>query len=222
MPTVTAICPSSGTPRFTSFELSMYSLDLPPGSQFVRPESAKIAYNINRAIRDSKITDYYWLIGDDHTFEDDIVLRLMRVDVPVVVALTVMRYPPFLPVVYGNDIRKEDDGSVKYNQMTWDILDGCPRLFSFPGMLVGTAGMLLRREIFDKIPYPWFRESIAEDLDFCQRIYDYGFNIQIDTETTMGHTAPCTVRPIKNQETGRWDIELKWPNGHTSRLGRAS
>ena len=56
----------------------------------------------------------------------------------------------------------------------------------------GMGVMLVKKAVFDRIPKPWFdiiwnpdsQTYSGEDIYFCQKAADYGFEIWIDTETS--------------------------------------
>ncbi|GAI93114.1 unnamed protein product, partial [marine sediment metagenome] len=53
----------------------------------------------------------------------------------------------------------------------------------------GGAGFLLvKREVFEKLPYPWFSfEKGGEDLYFCDKARENGFEIWADMSVLLGH-----------------------------------
>jgi GT2 family glycosyltransferase len=50
---------------------------------------------------------------------------------------------------------------------------------------------LIKREVFEKVPQPWFAPDIdlGEDLAFCKRANKAGFQIWCDTNLICGHYA---------------------------------
>jgi GT2 family glycosyltransferase len=66
-----------------------------------------------------------------------------------------------------------------------------------PVNYVGMGWMLVKRGVFEKIKYPWFeplRKKIGkytdftmEDVTFCHKALDAGFDINIDPSIRVGH-----------------------------------
>jgi hypothetical protein len=107
----------------------------------------------------------------------------------------------------------------RFRHYTWDELDGASGLLKLPpGGRCGRAGMLVKREVFDAIPAPWFElgqtnpEEPGEDYWFVQKVLAAGFNVYADVEQPYGHIAPCTATPCRDGN-GRWGVRLEWENG---------
>lgn len=105
-----------------------------------------------------------------------------------------------------------------YELFRWDDLDSHAGLFTLPkGGTCGRAGLLVKREVFEQIPPPWFElgqtnsEEPGEDMHFCSKIQEFGFDICVDMELINGHTSPCTAFPYRDA-TGRWAVRLMWEN----------
>lgn len=67
-----------------------------------------------------------------------------------------------------------------------------------------TGCMLIRREVFDALGFPWFQwpmwlnedghfESISDDIDFCRRAKAAGFSVVADGEIRCGHIKPVDI-----------------------------
>ena len=68
---------------------------------------------------------------------------------------------------------------------------------------VGGGCVLVKKEVFEKTPYPWFRypikeivkdgrvhkKLIYEDVGFCMNVKEAGFKIYMDCDTTVKHLA---------------------------------
>lgn len=122
--------------------------------------------------------------------------------------------------------------SKKYRTWTWKDIDS--RTGLFPVYSCGMAGMLIKKEVFDKIPEPWFElgqtnpEEVGEDVYFCEKLRASEFAIQtdegpmalwVDLDTVFGHTSPCTAWPVR-MENGTWTIRLQWENGQNIIINR--
>ena len=72
-----------------------------------------------------------------------------------------------------------------------------------PGLIrvdaIGTGSILVAREVFEAIGQPWWPFSydgpalVGEDLTFCKRAYEAGFEVWCDTTTTSPHLTQFTV-----------------------------
>lgn len=62
---------------------------------------------------------------------------------------------------------------------------------------IGFGFVLLKREVFEKIPYPWFvwdKVSPSEDFDFCEKLIKHGYEIKVFTEVKLSHGMTGKVR----------------------------
>lgn len=115
----------------------------------------------------------------------------------------------------------------RYTLFTWDDLDREAGLFKLPlGGRVGRSGLLIKREVIDAIPDPWFElgqtnpEEPGEDMLFAEKIQRAGFDLFVDLEQVNGHTSPATAFPTRDAETGRWGIRIQWENDRSVFLPR--
>lgn len=145
--------------------------------------------------------DYLWFMDDDHAFSPDILMKLMRWDVPIVMPVCLTRVTPFAPVEFTKRI-----GEDKYlpiylpdhgHEELVEVVAG------------GTAGMLIKREVFEAIPNtkekPWFEYgSASEDILFCNKATEAGFKIYCDLSTRLGHITTAVVWPTPHEDT--WGV----------------
>ena len=189
--------------RFGGFVHSLLKMERPEGTHIHIEQSVAICENLNGCIRrmadDSK---WIWIQADDHIFPDgDELIRLLDREVDVVVPLMLRRSPPFVPVIYKDYLPGKG-----YKPFGYDEL---PREGLFEVYAAGTGGMLVRREILEKIGDPWFTyaegEKLNEDLHFCQKVRKHS-KIYCDVEVTFGHRGTFTAWPIFDDE--RWGVGL--------------
>ena len=205
LPKIQIIFAAVETPRFSEFHGDLWRLyhALPPGTPLPQWRvGVDICYSMNTAIRDSpKDVEAFWIIGDDHTFTPDTIARLWQHNVPVVVPYCLKRNAPHDPVAM------QDDGNTLFPTQNQTGLWQVP--------LVGTAGMLIRRYIFDQIGDPWFTvpsgdgiERQSEDLELCRKIRRLGYPIYIDLDTQIGHITRVEVWPNRHPQAG-WCVQYK-------------
>jgi len=53
-------------------------------------------------------------------------------------------------------------------------------------------------------------ETLSEDIGFCQRARQAGFQCYVDLDVPIGHLAAVTITPI--WDTGRWRVGLRVGN----------
>lgn len=187
------------TARFTSFTHSLAGVTaaLPPGSGLVLQCSVDVCGNLNSIMRNYR-GEWVWIMGDDHVFGQDILLRLLAHDVDVVVPHCLKRVPGWEPVVYSH---QDEDG--------WYHIAELPESGLTKVWAAGSAGMLVKREVIEAVGDPWFTPSpvgLGEDLEFCRKVREAGFDIHCDPTIMLGHTSLHTVWP--EYRNGRWHVSL--------------
>jgi GT2 family glycosyltransferase len=68
---------------------------------------------------------------------------------------------------------------------------------------VGTGCVLIKRSVFEKMPFPWFRwgehliegkyQQQSDDLDFCNRCRQKGIEVWANGDIRCGHVKPVDV-----------------------------
>jgi len=137
----------------------------------------------------SKATHLLWL-DDDMRFPPDTLMKLLAHDEAIVGVNYPTRRLPLRPTAFqttglkgGTPARLEDDPDA-------------PLLV--PVEALGFGAVLMRTEVFAALEQPWFthqwdekiRRWIGEDVQFCLRAADAGFEVLVDTELSreVGHT----------------------------------
>jgi hypothetical protein len=185
--------------RYRALFTSIEKLRVPVGTNLIYAENADPARGSN-ALVDGMTGEWLWIMGDDHRFGPDTLLKLLEREVDIVVPLVCRRQPPF--------------ESVLYKKM---VGDGLPnetyRLSELPtsGLLqvdaAGSAGMLVRQYVFGALPRPWFefQRHTSEDVGFCVNARKSGFAVYADLDQTMTHITPCELEP--KPRDGKWVVE---------------
>jgi len=242
--------PSATLTRYVLFETSLEGLFCPQGSQMFRIQSASAAKNRNDAIRlsdrvnitetaenppcqkcgrldrhqvdcDMRVTHYFFM-DDDHHFNMELLMNLLKHNLPIVCTLTSFSKPPFIPVLYKGDTKV--DGKTKFINIPWQELDG--RTGLYPVFAAAGAGILVTRAVIEKIPEPWFElghydsEQCGEDMYFYEKVRNLGVAIYVDLDAVIGHFAHVAAWPYRLPD-GRWTIMLVWENGQQTVLGRS-
>lgn len=192
--------------RFHAFTSSLVKLVRPRGTQVTLNQGISIPENLNTAIREMmKDPDLAWLfmLGDDQAFDPDALIRLLDRELDVVVPVIPRRRPPFGTVLYDMT-----GVPIRYGALN---RTGVQRVWA-----AGTGGMLVRRHVLEDIGDPWFShgatEASTEDVEFCLRVQQTGYEIHVDTEVRMGHCAMPIVWPTVID--GSWKIVTQYgPKG---------
>lgn len=192
----TIVVPCAGQFRYAEFVRSLLALDKPPGTTVVVETSGSVVQNFNRAIRQT--TDgWVWLLGDDHVFAPDLLTRLLEVDADVAVPLCTKRTPPY-HLVIGDETTVENRGRT-YPAYIPHGLEDIPD-DPFPVEVAGTAGMLIQRRVLNTLGDPWFENTdglyLNEDVVFCQRARQAGFEVVCDPHAYLGHLGTVQIWPI--------------------------
>lgn len=197
IPLGTVILPTGEQSRFNTFHANLIRLLDRTGARIRWNAGLDIAWNINDALK-RRVGEWVWIIGDDHSFEPDIIERLFAHNLDVVVPLVLQRNQPHRCVLYD--------------------VDGVPlqvepheRGLKSVG-IAGSAGMLIREHVLETIGDPWFviggEERQSEDIAFCRKLNAAGFGIWCDLETTMGHISNVEVWPKYDPERG-WSVAYR-------------
>lgn len=202
--------------RFTSFNQCLVGLitHLPSGSSVYWSQGSSVPENHARAaehmLADENL-EWLFVLGDDHVFEPELLPRLLSHNVDAVVPVVLRRSKPYLPVLYD---KKKQDGIYTYLDL--------PRVAADERGLIkvraaGSAGLLVRRHVLEKMPKPVFppdkplddptRNRVGTDLLFCDALYDAGFDLYVDTKVSMGHLLVSCVSPAFSEERG-WSVTV--------------
>jgi hypothetical protein len=201
------------TGRFTAFTEAMRALQTPSDTHVMWRYGSHIVNGMNY-LADNMVGDWLWIMGDDHTFDPHLLLRLLDHRVDVVVPVCLMRQQPFLPVVRVND--------------NGDVLD-LAKLKPSDGLIeihsAGSAGMLIRKPVLDKLKAEFdrvFEENpdISEDFLLCQRIRELGFSIHCDLGSRLGHLTVVGVWPGV-APGGRFCVEFQIADSFQVNVGLA-
>lgn len=126
--------------------------------------------------------DYMLFLDSDMMPTADMLTRLIEHDKPIVSALAFKRVPNYEPCIFKT---VTDEGGELYHDYPKGLVE-------VEG--VGMACTLMKKEVFEKVPQPWFRPSgVGEDLAFCKRAREAGFPIYCDTNLICKHIGSYEV-----------------------------
>jgi hypothetical protein len=146
---------------------------------WARNELARTAKDHINEYTGKKFTHILWM-DDDHVFNPDLACVLARHDREMVSALYYARIGKTLPVVYVKDETGDD-----YKHFPLVQAPNC--LFECDA--VGFGAMLMRRDVLDRVPQPWFTIDwrAGEDIAFCVHAKRHGVKIWCDGQYKLGH-----------------------------------
>lgn len=203
------------TGRYNFFAASLTSLETEEGDEIKWWFGHDIADNANRLVEHLYRGDHEWLwiLGDDHTFSPGLLQRLLAQDCDIVVPLCLQRNPPYRPVIHSG---WEDEALA--TRILVDLNDH-PSGGLIEVLSAGSAGMLIRREVFDAVPAPWFESGklssvqLGEDVYFCDKAREQGFRIFADLDAMLGHCTSTVVWPVR--EDDGWTFGFSMAGGFT-------
>lgn len=129
--------------------------------------------------------------------------QLLQWNVDVVGGVVLERFPPFRVAAM-----KSMDPPAR-----WDLRDlPVKGLEAVPAM--GTGCLLVRRSVFERMDYPWFRcgqvpdcaDLLLEDFEFGLRLGKAGIRTFLDCGLRVGHRIEATLWPGRDgKEWFQWD-----------------
>lgn len=194
--------------RYHHLMVSLDALQVPRGTMYAHATSCNPARNTNNLVKmflKQPTLDWLWIMGDDHCFEEDCLLRLLAHGKDVIMPLTPRRQFPFDSVLVKE--WKPAQGVVQW--FTWEEIEAHTE--PFPVQAGGSAGLLVRRRVFESMSPPYFRvgqfilDDLQEDVGFTWRCNTIGYTVYCDPNTPLGHLTTSIMFP-KRDETGKIGI----------------
>jgi len=148
--------------------------------------------------------DYLWFMDDDHAFSPDLLLKLLRHELPLVVPVCLTRSAPFAPVTFTERFSDDERGNARYLPLYLPDQESQGLVELEAG---GCAGMLIHRNVLQAIEPPWFEYGFAsEDIIFCQKAKERGFSIHCDLGARLGHITTATIWPTVHES--EWAVGM--------------
>jgi len=136
------------------------------------------------------------MMDTDQTYSDrDMILKMLAHKKKVISAIVHRRYPPFDCIT----LRGEPG---KYTQVSDEEIlaarDSDNHLVEIDA--TGCGCLLYNTEVFQEIKPPWYEFSktesgdvVGEDIGFCHKLKDAGYNIYCDVSIDIGHLAQLEI-----------------------------
>ena len=206
----TIVVAAASLARYSEFWLCIEALQVPHGTRLIASRGADFVHQFNEGIR--RMTgEWVFILGDDHTFNADILLKLLSRNLDCVLPVVPRRDFPFVPCLMHGPL------APKMRRYSWRDLP-VKGLYQLPkGDSGGQAGALVKKSILDKLGDPWFEGGkltpgrILEDMYFVKRLHDLNVDIFVDCDQVMGHIANIAVTPQRYE--GHWYAGHITPQG---------
>ncbi len=200
------------TARYSYFASSLTGTDVPAGSAIRWQFGHDIPANVNglvRALLDSEL-EWLWLLGDDHTWSPNLLMKLLGHDKDIVAPLGLQRAAPYRTTAL---VPSPDDPR---GHTRLDL-----NLHPFGGLVevvaIGSGGMLIKREVFETMEEPWFEagkidgEHLTEDIYWCDKARQLGYRIHCDLDAHIGHICTSVIWPV--HEPDGWTFGFSMTGG---------
>jgi len=153
--------------------------------------------------------DYTIWFDADQSFPEDVILKLLKHQKPIVSGMYFAKTLPYFPIVF-NCIDK-DKNEFRHFRPIMDYPDNGDLYYAD---MIGMGCVAIQTKVFDKIKQPFFKyqlhppdtfvkdwrfrvhhkiEDVSEDVWFCKQVRDAGFKIIVDPSVKCGHFASFTV-----------------------------
>ncbi len=205
--------PTGVTPRFLEFWDCFVRLHIPQakGTGYTRASGPSNAQNRNNAVRNMLgQANPQWISfwDDDHDFDAGYLIRQLDIlysdpTIDAVASSYARKYPPFAPVMFKT-LFPDPMVKLKWSDVEQFIAGNPGKLMPIVG--VGAGGLLVRRQVFEKLEQDrpldqraWFESGPQRqwggDLGLCMKMRDAGMKIVLDPLQTLGHLIPVTIMP---------------------------
>ena len=163
------------------------------------PQSVARDLVVKMALADKKITHILW-VDTDNCCVDNAKGDYMDPNV----ALETL-YKLQVPIVSGLYRAKQQQGfnyaawmnNPEPNSQGWVSIQSWSGNF-FPVDVIGMGFCLVKREVYEKVPEPWFpwpTVSPSEDFNFCIAARKAGYAINLFTDVKLSHIGMLNVKP---------------------------
>lgn len=137
--------------------------------------------------------DYLLWVDDDTMIPETAVEQLLSAQSPIASGLYFMRKQPYLPVAY---LKTSDPA---FPERYWN-LTSYPKNQTIEVDAVGMGCCLVAREVYERVPKPWFRwqtvdgkpdeydhRALGEDMYFCAAAQSHGYRVMLVTGCVCQH-----------------------------------
>lgn len=163
-------------------------------------ETGSLVYNArNNLARQAVAAEADWVLwlDSDMVFNPDLLDRMLEVceknDISFLTALCFRRKPPYTPCLFERLDQRKDGKGASYTALM-SVPEG---LFQIEGC--GFAGVLMSTDVLISVAAQFEGQmfdpmkGFGEDVAFCWRARQCGYEIWCDSSIEMGHVGSCVV-----------------------------
>jgi GT2 family glycosyltransferase len=160
------------------FEPRVYQIDVARNNQ------------VDAFLRETEFTHHLWLDDDIVLIHPDSILQLLSRKLPIVSGVYSRSEWPYYPIFL-----RENKAAKDYELMYTNSSYPKNRLVKVDA--VGAGLLLVRRDVYEKLTPPYFvwQAKHGEDVYFCKKVRDAGFQIYVDTNVEALHMVRVPVGP---------------------------
>lgn len=127
------------------------------------------------------------MIDSDHTFDKDIIHRLLLYRKDIIGVRAYKRTSPHYPCIFAKNPQLPDKDAMTFADVA--------NMGVMIADAVGFGIILINVEVFKKLSYPYFYFSkTGEDFNFCREAQEVGYKIYVDTDVEIGHVSTKIVK----------------------------
>ena len=146
------------------------------------------------------------MMDSDIVPPENIVELLLECDHPMAAAIV----PIYIAGKIVSNVRIEIDGAEVF-------MERCPSDKPFLVKAAGTGCVLIAREVFERIPWPWFEyheefdgTRIGEDIDFSMKAAKYGLQYMAHPKALCGHIKEVNLLDIVKKHNENKELPVSW------------
>lgn len=154
-----------------------------------KPFGGKVEYN------------YLLWLDSDISFKFDHVARLIELDKDFCAGWYKTKYRKDSCVCVNQDFDQLDKTGL-FDLLSSEEIE--KKKAPFKADFVGMGFVLMKKGVIEKLEYPWFtlgehtlsngvRRQLGEDVTFCMKIRDAGFDIWVDPTVKVGHSKTYVI-----------------------------
>lgn len=141
---------------------------------------------------------HLFFMDSDMTFPSNTLSRLLQHDKEIVAGLYNRKIPPFATVIFKSDPSNKE----------WSTYNPTPEDKLIEVAAAGTGCMLIKREVFEKLEWPWFsyqpdpngkQRFMSEDVVFCINAREKGIITYCDCTIKCGHVGNTIINPVMKE-----------------------
>jgi hypothetical protein len=127
------------------------------------------------------------MIDSDHTFDKDVIHRLLLHEKDIIGVRAYKRTSPHYPCIFASKPGVEEENGMLFV----DVADQGRMVAD----AIGFGLTVIKTDVFKKLTYPYFYfNRFGEDFNFCREARAAGFKIYVDTDVEIGHVGQYIIK----------------------------